>query len=416
MINKNSLSSNSMMHQSQSDGNQKSIWQGMKTSPPPPSSSTIEKVKKLVVKTNNNNVNEETWLFTTKPIRFHYPLSYQFDNNDDSTNAPRNLNKNKDKMDTLPRTFSEMAKDLHDDQHGIGHKINYKHYAIMTVLFTILVLSMIWLLAHDSHKCTVDQHTVDTCLRRLTFFSSEINHFPTTGKELDKYCKEKIESVKCLRHFVEGCLEPDKLQRSYFKRFVSNYQRQLDKICLRYTERQRFLEYSDCLSESDLIQNVSTCQDAFQNQLIYIAQNLDGKQRLQAACCAFGARSDCLDRTISTAPCTSNAQVRNFILDQVEGPFRGIIDSVCEPHHSTRYGCQQLVEPTLYEKLFEHPETLIKKFDQTEMLPADEMDFSSSLTNNSIANSTNSISSRFKVIQLIFYENFLSYFVIIRSD
>lgn len=209
MINKNSLSSNSMMHQSQSDGNQKSIWQGMKTSPPPPSSSTIEKVKKLVVKTNNNNVNEETWLFTTKPIRFHYPLSYQFDNNDDSTNAPRNLNKNKDKMDTLPRTFSEMAKDLHDDQHGIGHKINYKHYAIMTVLFTILVLSskvfnfrkfyitsliyslykVIWLLAHDSHKCTVDQHTVDTCLRRLTFFSSEINHFPTTGKELDKYCK-----------------------------------------------------------------------------------------------------------------------------------------------------------------------------------------------------------------------------------
>ncbi|KAH7640572.1 hypothetical protein DERF_000189 [Dermatophagoides farinae] len=405
------------MHQSQSGGNQQSIWWWMATNPSPLSSSTEEKLKKLVVKANNNSTNEDTWLFTTNPIQFHYPLSHhQFDNNNNNIFVPQKLNKNKEKMDTLPRTFNEMAKDLHDDQHGIVHKINYKHYAIMTVLFTILVLSMIWLLAHDSHKCTVDQHTVDTCLRRLTFFS-EINHFPTNGKELDKYCKDKMESVKCLRHFVEGCLEPDKLQRSYFKKFVSNYQRQLDKICLRYTERQRFLEYSDCLSESDLIHNVSTCQNAFQNQLIYIAQNLDGEQRLQAACCAFGARSDCLDRTISTVSCASNNQVRSFVLDQIEGPFLGIIDSVCEPYHSTRYGCQQLVEPTLYEKLFEHPETLIRKYDQTKMLSSDEMDFSSpSLVNDSITNSTNSISSRFKVVQLIFYEKFLSYFIIIRSN
>lgn len=129
-----------MMHQSQLDGNQQSIWWWwwlMATNP----SSTKEKVKKPDVnKSNNGNNNEDIWLFTTNPIQFHYPLSNQFDNNNNNI-VPQNLNKNKEKMDTLPRTFTEMAKDIHDGQQGIAHKINYKHYAIMTVFFTILVLS-----------------------------------------------------------------------------------------------------------------------------------------------------------------------------------------------------------------------------------------------------------------------------------
>lgn len=97
---------------------------------------------------------------------------------------------------------------------------------------------MIWLVRFDSHKCLIDQKEVNACVRRLLFFSSEVSHFPNTSKQLDHYCKEKSHSIQCLRNYVDSCLEVDKRQKRYFKKFVLNYKKQLDKTCLHGSERE----------------------------------------------------------------------------------------------------------------------------------------------------------------------------------
>lgn len=114
------------------------------------------------------------------------------------------------------------------------------------------------LLRMDARKCTMDDATINTCTRRLLFFS-DIEKFPSTDKQLDAYCRQvivlmlsaklskkfdlpstssKIESLKCLRRYVHSCIEVSRSQGKFIRRFVRSYQRQLDKTCLRRNERQ----------------------------------------------------------------------------------------------------------------------------------------------------------------------------------
>lgn len=97
---------------------------------------------------------------------------------------------------------------------------------------------MVWLVRFDSNKCTINQEQLNTCVRKILFFSSEVDHFPSDDKQLDLYCKEKAESIQCLRQYVNTCLDVDKKQKKYFRRFVSSYKTQLDKTCLKHAERE----------------------------------------------------------------------------------------------------------------------------------------------------------------------------------
>lgn len=97
---------------------------------------------------------------------------------------------------------------------------------------------MIFLVRIEAHKCHIDQEELDNCAKGITFFSTERRHFPATNPQLDEYCKEKTASIQCLKKYALTCLKIDKVQKRYVKKFVSNYRKQLDHVCLRRSERE----------------------------------------------------------------------------------------------------------------------------------------------------------------------------------
>lgn len=165
------------------------------------------------------------------------------------------------KGSSLRRSLNRFSQNIKEVSTHTTHAVKWWHMLAIAILFAVLLwsskcllsliyaspscslkkfslLAVIFLVRIESKKCTMDQDELNNCARHITFFSNERNHFPATNHQLDEYCKEKSESIQCLKRYVHSCLTVDKVQKRYVKKFVSNYRKQLDHTCLRRSERE----------------------------------------------------------------------------------------------------------------------------------------------------------------------------------
>lgn len=188
------------------------------------------------------------------------------------------------------------------------------------------------------------------------------------------------------------------------------------------------------MTSRQVLKNATQCNDNFRSQMLYIVQNIKSDQKVEAACCAKHLHSECLHSKVSGG-CEQEA--RNFFMDQIESPFRAIIQTLCKTNHQTVTGCQHSFKPDVWQKIFLHPENLMPKInntlfydniynhynlhkhnDEEEESGENDSDDVDHREQNSSLSSSNAILNGFpmKLVQLKFYENFLSFFLIISSN
>ncbi|UXI15296.1 long-chain-fatty-acid--CoA ligase 4-like [Sarcoptes scabiei] len=303
------------------------------------------------------------------------------------------------KFDTLPRSINEMAKSLRESRN-IVRKINYKHYWIMIVFFACLVLLMVYLLHQDARKCTIDPETANACFKQLTILS-EFDRYPQTNKQLDQYCEEKTKSIKCSRTFVERCMDVDRQQWSFFRNYAKNFKNLLEKICIHRSDRQKFMDYSECLMNNKVIEKFSNCNDQFHNRLINIAQRFDIDNRIPSACCAFNHRMDCLREPIENLTCYN--EIKIFISDRIKDSVGGIFESICGPNYLSIDQCQNNLDEKVWDEIF------VQSISNN---TSKRIELNSKIESNELNHQELPI----KFVELKFFENFLAFLYIIKSE
>lgn len=151
--------------------------------------------------------------------------------------------------------------------------------------------------------------------------------------------------------------------------------------------------------------NATECMDVHQNQLLYIAENVPENRRMAAACCSLHLRHSCLNTNIAQR---CQREVKSFVMDQVEGPYRGLVQTVCSPHYLSLSGCQRSIELPLWKKIFEQSNTLVRKYSHNETI---ESEFAEA------TNGTNhSDHIRIKIVKLKSQESFLAFIFIMKNN
>lgn len=174
-----------------------------------------------------------------------------------------------------------------------------------------------------------------------------------------------------------------------------------------------------------MIQNATRCHERYQDQLLYIAQYVPDEEKIPSACCSLHERHGCLTTNVSVQ---CEAGVRSFVDDQIEGPFKSLVKTICEPDYLSARACRRSIEPALWRRLFEQPEKLRSMLEQarlefiannTEYVHVDSETLSSAsdLTTSATGPNTRGKPNPElkKLVQLKFQESFLAMIFIMRK-
>jgi len=163
----------------------------------------------------------------------------------------------------------------------------------MLYLVVKLLLICVVVVKAEKQKCNMTETYVDECGKNLLVFGNRDIKIPKQVEELEKYCQNIDNGLKCFRRYSRTCL--DAFSSQVISIIVKNGNKMADKVCKTPSGRNELFEHLQCFKNEEELSEVHLCMDKLIVQLEHMS-NITGDNRIQSTCCSFHMLKECAEQ------------------------------------------------------------------------------------------------------------------------
>ncbi|KAH7639206.1 hypothetical protein DERF_005839 [Dermatophagoides farinae] len=238
------------------------------------------------------------------------------------------------------------------------------------LIFTIFSTT-VWPSSSSSSTLTCTETNLanaDLCGEKLFFVGKNSRPFPVNETELNDYCNETIQLIKCVRKFTEQCAK-------------NSEQKQLANVML-YTVRS--LHRSTCGSKTKRLQllHMSSCVNSLRKQsshcmnqmLIRFGQALGLQQqnnRIPYGCCSFHRMKSCVLEHAERQPKYCDSKSIEYFDQYISNMAGNTLQLMCSDYDGDSDRCQRINRLSYDISKIILPKSILKAFGNLLLLSSD---------------------------------------------